>query len=86
MLNLKKKILKANLGTLALGSPNTHSSIVHSLLTLIFSQKEKKKKRKKIDCYVSKVVFFFSRCSFAFVKFKFQASPMKSYEIMVANS
>lgn len=69
---------------LALGSPNTHSSIVHSLLTLIFSQKEKKKK--KIDCYVSKVVFFFSRCSFAFVKFKFQASPMKSYEIMVANS
>lgn len=84
MLNLKK-ILKANLGMLALGSPNTHSSIVHSLLTLIFSQKEKKKK-KKIDCYVSKVVFFFSRCSFAFVKFKFQASPMKSYEIMVANS
>lgn len=58
---------------LALGSPNTHSSIVHSLLTLIFSQKEKKKK--KIDCYVSKVVFFFLDVALLLSNLSFKLLP-----------
>lgn len=66
----------------ALGSPNTCSSIVPSLLTHLHTRTN----AHNFDCYISKVVFFFSRCSLVFVKFKFHISPMKSFEMIVANS
>lgn len=75
MLNLKKKILKANLGTLALGSPNTHSSIVHSLLTLIFSQKEKEKKERKLTVMYPKLYFFFLDVALLLSNLSFKLLP-----------
>lgn len=59
---------------LALGSPNTHSSIVHSLLTLIFSQKEKKKKRKLTVMY-PKLYFFFLDVALLLSNLSFKLLP-----------
>lgn len=60
---------------LALGSPNTHSSIVHSLLTLIFSQKEKEKKERKLTVMYPKLYFFFLDVALLLSNLSFKLLP-----------